>query len=90
MRQIAFTNQFKRDAKKNYLMLVTPEWAEVLHCLHNEQRLPAKYCDHSLSGAYSGLRDCHIKPDFVLIYRERKEDNLIELLRLGSHSDLDL
>lgn len=80
------TNQFKRDIKKRFMELVTPAWAEVLLCLCNEGTLPEKYRDHALTGDWVGCRDCHVKPDLVLIY-EYQNDDLI-LHRLGSHSEL--
>lgn len=70
------TSQFKRDIKKRFLDLATPAWAEVLHALCNDQILPAQYRDHALTGNWLGCRDCHIKPDLVLIY-EREGNDLI-------------
>lgn len=49
--------------------------------------LPAKYEDHSLSGDLAGFRDCHVKPDLVLIY-EKIGDDTLRLVRLGSHSEV--
>ncbi len=80
------TNQFKRDAKKHVLELVTPAWAEVLNCLCNDVVLLAKYRDHYLTGNWVGCRDCHVKSDLILIY-ECKSNDLI-LHRLGTHSEL--
>lgn len=88
MRTLSVTNQFKRDAKKQYLVLLTPEWAEVLHCLCQDLAIPEKYRDHQLSGNLKDLRDCHIKPDLVLLYR--KHNDSVELVRLGSHSELSI
>lgn len=88
MKKIDITNQFKRDAKKHYLSLLTPAWTEVLHCLLNGINLPSKYRDHQLTGNLKDLRDCHIKPDLVLLYRT--QDDSLELVRLGSHSELGI
>ncbi len=88
MRSITFTNQFKRDAKKHHLDLLTTAWAEVLLALVNDENLAVKYQDHALTGNWQGFRDCHIKPDLVLIYE--KYDNVLQLVRLGSHSELKL
>ena len=88
MRVIEVTNQFKRDAKKHYLSLITPSWAEVLHCLCHDLPMPEKYRDHQLTGNLKDLRDCHIKPDLVLLYRKNNE--VLELIRLGSHSELGI
>ncbi len=87
MLEIERTNQFKRDYKlavkrgSNIAMLV-----EVITALVNEQDLPAKHRPHKLSGDYSGLWECHITPDFLMIYEITPE--YLVLYRLGSHSDL--
>ena len=86
-RDVVFSSQFKRDLKKHHLELVHPAWAEVFNCLLNDVQLPEKYCDHALKGNLAGSRDCHIKPDLVLIY-EKPDDNTLLLIRLGSHSEL--
>lgn len=52
----------------------------------NAQQLPEKYQDHPLTGKWIGFRDCHIKPDVVLIYKIL--DNAIQLHRLGTHSEI--
>lgn len=88
MRLICATNQFKRDLKKHHLQLVSQEWVEVLHCLIHAQSLPIKYKDHALTGNLADCRDCHIKPDLVLLYR--LDGNELQLIRLGSHSELKL
>lgn len=75
------------DLKKHHLELVHPAWAEVFNCLLNDVQLPEKYCDHALKGNLTGSRDCHIKPDLVLIY-EKPDANTLLLIRLGSHSEL--
>jgi mRNA interferase YafQ len=80
------TKQLKRDAKKHYLQLLTPQWAEIINCLAREQPLPEKYKDHALTGNWSNYRDCHVKPDLVLIYEIQGSDILLH--RLGSHSEL--
>ena len=86
MRSIEVSSQFNRDAKKNYLSLLTPAWGEVLNCLTNDLPIPPKYKDHALTGNYKGFRDCHIKPDLVLIYRINSD--ILELVRLNSHSEV--
>lgn len=87
MRKIVIENQFKRDAKKLIAQLMTLEWAEAINCLCKDLPLPEKYCDHALGGEWKGFRDCHIKPDVVLIYL-KKDDDILQLVRLSSHSDL--
>ena len=68
------------------LSLLTPAWGEVLNCLTNDLPIPKKYKDHALTGNYKGFRDCHIKPDLVLIYRVQSD--IVDLVRLGSHSEV--
>jgi len=60
-----------------------------VNLLAAEMALPARYFDHRLSGEWSDHRDCHIKPDLVLIYR-KPDDASLELVRLGSHSELGM
>ena len=86
MRSPNVSTQFRRDAKKHYASLITTEWGEVLHCLTNDIELPKKYRDHALTGNYVGFRDCHVKPDLVLIYRLNGAD--LDFVRLGTHSEL--
>jgi mRNA interferase YafQ len=57
--------------------------------LASDKVLDPKYFDHPLSGDWIDHRDCHIKPDLVLIYR-KPDDTLLQLVRLGSHSELGL
>lgn len=79
-------NQFKRDAKKRWEVLLSAEWMTVAHCLMNGSAMPEKYRDHALSGDWQGCRECHIKPDLLLIYE--KGESSIQLIRLGSHAEL--
>lgn len=88
-RAVSVTNQFKRDAKKQYIHLVTPQWIEVMNCLINTIPIPVRYSNHPLKGEWLGCMDCHIKPDLVLIYEFDGDDDLI-LHRLGSHSELGI
>ena len=89
MLEIVLSNQFKKDIKSAQkrglkLELLT----EVVDILASQQSLPEKYRDHSLTGSYTDFRECHIKPDWLLIYRIDNEDLLLFLFRTGSHSDL--
>ncbi len=56
--------------------------------LAKEQPLDLKYKDHSLKGSLKDFRECHLKPDLLLIYKIQKQENTLLLLRLGSHSEL--
>lgn len=93
MRTIEQTGQFRRDykreAKGSNRQTLANELIAIITDLANDQSLPEKNRDHALSGDWKDHRDCHIKPDLVLIYR--KPDNaVLQLVRLGSHSELGL
>ncbi|MDO5059268.1 MAG: type II toxin-antitoxin system YafQ family toxin [Neisseria sp.] len=77
---------FKKDLKKYYLELVGEAWTEVSSCLLYGHSMPEKYRDHALTGNWKDFRDCHIKPDLVLIYRI--VDDVVELHYLDSHSEI--
>ncbi|WP_449189031.1 type II toxin-antitoxin system YafQ family toxin [Agaribacter flavus] len=69
--------------------LPIPDVVEVGHVIKQLQlgnELAEKYVDHPLSGNWQGYRDCHVKPDLVLIYKS--EDGALKLARIGSHSEL--
>ncbi len=61
----------------------------VLDALANDQPLEPRHCDHPLIGDWKDFRDCHVKPDLILIYQKPEADTLV-LVRLGSHSELGL
>ena len=88
MRTIGFTGRFKRDWKREKRtdpkldQLLLP----VIDLLLADAELPQKLFDHALTGGWKGFRDCHIKPDLVLIYEKR--ERILGLVRLGSHSEL--
>lgn len=83
MKAIKTSRIFLKDLKKIGLL---PELVDVLYHLQNSMPLPAKYRDHALSGKFVGFRDCHVKPDVVLIYR--MTPTLLELHQLGSHAEI--
>ena len=87
MRAIERTNAFKRDFKKHGD--ISAAFIEVLWKLGNDEVLPERFRDHALTGNWVDFRDCHIKPDLVLIYRKPDVETL-QLVRMGSHSELDL
>ncbi len=62
---------------------------DVIALLATDRPVPERYQDHALIGIWKDCRDCHLKPDLILIYRKPNPDTL-ELVRLGSHSDLGL
>ena len=88
MLTLDYSSQFKKDFKKVTKMSIPDvvEVGNVISTLQRGQALEPKHVDHSLSGNWAGFRDCHIKPDLVLIYRA--DDNYLQLARIGSHSDL--
>lgn len=87
--QIEFSSRFKKDyklaQKRGYDIALLKE---VIDILASGEQLPEKYCDHSLTGDYKGCRECHIQPDWLLIYRIEKDLLILGLTRTGSHSDL--
>ena len=89
MYEVKFTSQFKKDlklAKKQRKSL--DKLFEVIDILSNGNPLDAKYHDHELTGKYKGTRECHIEPDWLLIYELRGDVLVLMLYRLGSHSEL--
>lgn len=87
MYQIFRTSSFKKDYKKlsqkNKNLL-----KEVLIKLVNNETLEEKYKDHKLIGDYLGCKECHIKPDLLLIYRIENQILELSLIRVGKHSEL--
>jgi len=93
MRTIKRTSQFKRDykreAKGQYRETLKNDFIIVLSALVQDRPLAERFRDHSLIGEWKDSRDCHIKPDLILIYR-KPDDEVLELVRLGSHHELGL
>ncbi|MBR1766960.1 MAG: type II toxin-antitoxin system YafQ family toxin [Bacteroidales bacterium] len=89
MRQIVFTSQYKRDLK-HALRHHLPEEKlnEVIRLLATDQPLPAANKDHALKGEFRGFRECHIQPDWLLMYRKDDLQLQLVLIRTGSHTDL--
>lgn len=86
-----FSSQFKRDYKLAVKRGCNPKkLEEVVTMLCNEQVLPAMYRDHALTNSknYKGVRECHIEPDWLLVYKVSKQTLILKLIRTGSHSDL--
>ncbi len=92
MRTIERSSAFKRDFKR---VKATPRHAREVDglvlaaasLLAADQPLPEGNRDHALSGDWAGYRECHLKPDLLLVYR-KSGDDLLKLARLGSHSEL--
>jgi mRNA interferase YafQ len=86
-RASAFKRDYKREAKGQHRTTLDNDLRLLLVALATDQLLEAKYRDHDLSGDWAGYRECHLKPDLLLIYRKSDAETL-RLARLGSHSEL--
>lgn len=89
MRKIERTGQFKREAKGQHRATLDNELVPVLTALVEDRLLEPRHRDHVLAGDWSDHRDCHVKPDLVLIY-QKPDAATLRLVRLGSHSELGL
>jgi len=93
MRKIEPTRQFRRDYKREargqHRATLDEDLKPVLKALANDQSPEPQHRDHPLTGNWKDHRDCHIKPDLVLIYR-KPNDEVLQLVRIGSHSELGL
>ena len=98
MREIVFSTKFKKDIKhfKNNQKVLDEIFA-IIELLANDKPLPEKCVADQLQGEYKGVTDCHVRPDVILLYRLKDtikdgkvitELSLLELLRVGSHSQL--
>lgn len=87
--KVIWTNQFKKDykrairPKKNIELL-----DDIIRKLSKNEALPEKNKDHALSGNWSGYRECHIQPDWLLVYYIENDILVLTLVRTGTHSDL--
>jgi mRNA interferase YafQ len=88
-RTVQFRRDYKREAKRPHRATLETDFIVVLEALANDEPLAEKYRDHALTGDWKDHRDCHIKPDLLLIYRKPDDDDeVLQLVRLGSHSEL--
>ncbi len=83
--QVAFKKDYKRVVRRGYDMKLLEE---VVRLLAEQTPLPRKYRDHRLFGDYAGCRECHITPDWLLIYEVRNGELILYLTRTGTHTDL--
>ena len=83
--QAAFKKDYKRIVKRGY---DTRLLEKVIELLANQKPLPEKNRDHQLTGDYAGCRECHITPDWLLIYEVADEELILYITRTGSHSEL--
>jgi mRNA interferase YafQ len=93
MRAIKYTRRFKRDYRREQSGVLSKKLdtilIEAVNLLVEDKPLPERLVDHALAGEWEDHRDCHLRPDLVLIYR-KPDANTLELVRLGSHSELGL
>jgi mRNA interferase YafQ len=91
MRTIEWTNAFKRDFRKVGLNPRHRDIGALVELLGNwlamDEVLAGKYRDHSLGGEYTGHRECHLKPDLLMIYK-KPDENTLRFVRVGTHSEL--
>ena len=89
MLEVVLSNQFKKDlklaSKRGYKLELLEKTVDKIA---NNIKLEDKYRDHALTGNYVGFRECHIQPDWLLVYRIENDELILFLSRTGSHSDL--
>lgn len=83
--QAAFKKDYKRIVRRGYDVRLLEK---VIWLLAEQKPLPEQYHDHNLTGNYAGCRECHITPDWLLIYEVDGNELILYLTRTGSHSDL--
>ena len=89
MLELQYEKSFKKDFKRMLKRGCNQKHLkDVLSLLVEQKPLPEKYKDHNLSGNYKGCRECHIEPDWLLIYKVYNDKLVLVLTRTGSHSDL--
>lgn len=89
MLRLEMTNKFKRDyklCKKRGLDMSM--LSDIVDTLLKEEPLPERCGDHALTGNYEGFRECHIQPDWLLVYAMKREELVLTASRTGTHSDL--
>lgn len=88
--QVRLTNRFKKHlkliAKRNIDNV--RKINDTVKMIENGETLPERYCDHELKGEFAGNRECHVLPDLLLIYRIYENILILELVDIGTHSDL--
>ena len=93
MRTIKQSVQFKRDLKREskgqHKQALQKDFVSLISLIATDQLLAKKYRDHPLTGDWKDHRDCHLRPDLVLIY-SKPDSQSLHLVRLGSHSELGL
>ena len=93
MRLVRNTSRFKKSLRKlsrsgNFDQKLRETLAKIINTLTRGEKLEPVYEDHELTGKFIGHRECHVKPDLLLIYYIENNDLVLVLVNLGSHSDL--
>ena len=90
MYKVVTAKQFRKDYKKMSKSgrFDLAHFNDIVNTLANGKTLHEKYKDHALKGRMKGLRECHLKPDLLLVYKIYEGRLILELVRLGSHSEL--
>jgi mRNA interferase YafQ len=83
----ASKKDIRRESKGQNLAALNVVLPAILGTLANDVLVPEKYWDHKLTGKWEGCRECHIRPDLLLIY-EKPDDGMLRLVRLGSHAEI--
>ncbi|MGD0730635.1 MAG: type II toxin-antitoxin system YafQ family toxin [Terracidiphilus sp.] len=86
-RTARFKKDYKREAKGRHRATLDADLLAVIALLAMDQPLPERFHDHLLTGGYTDHRECHLRPDLLLIYK-KPDDETLRLVRLGSHSEL--
>jgi mRNA interferase YafQ len=86
-RTAKFKKDYKREVKGQHRATLDADLLAVLSLLATDQTLPERFHDHALTGEFTNHRECHLKPDLLLIYKKPDEQTL-RLVRIGSHSEV--
>ena len=90
MRHVVESRPYRKDLRRagkgRYSKVVDEELPEIIDALADDILLPVSYRDHQLHGVWEGSRECHVKPDFLLVYTYI-DDDILKLERLGSHAE---
>jgi mRNA interferase YafQ len=84
---IAFKKDIRRESKGPHLAALNTVLPVILDALSNDVQMPPNYNDHKLTGEWEGCRECHVRPNLLLIY-DKQDEEILRLSRLGSHSEL--
>lgn len=89
MLELVTTSKFRKDLKRLRRRGADLEKLdEVLKTLQREELLAARFCDHELKGDFVGFRECHVEPDWLLVYAVDRGQLILTASRTGTHSDL--